>query len=376
MSSRPAPMSVLSEGQIEAATLLPPAGDARIVRVLGSLPSRAADNLFWMGRYMERAEAVLRIVRCLCNRLTETQAPRAEADGLRERQPIERLRRLLIAWGCVEEETREAPAAALALAAVADARADGSARANALRAKGAASIVRERLSQDVWQLIGELETRLQRAATLGSGAQDIAAATLGSGAQQVAAEPEIIECAEHALHTLAALSGLMDENFNRVAGWSFLDLGKRIERAINTCRFARQFADAEPTMDTLDALIELIDSQITYRSRYISGAALAPVLDMAILDPFNPRSVSFQIVRMEDHLAALRALVDDGVMEKPRRLAVRLRAELETEEARRLSPGAILKIEQRLSGLADAIAERYFLPGGDKPRPDKRSQLA
>jgi uncharacterized circularly permuted ATP-grasp superfamily protein/uncharacterized alpha-E superfamily protein len=355
---------VLSEGQIEAATLLPPADDARIVRVLGSLPSRAADNLFWMGRYLERTEAVLRIVRCLCNRLTETQAPGAKADGLSERQPIERLRRLLIAWGCVEEETRDAPAAALALAAVADARAYGSARANAMRAKDAASIVRERLSQDVWQLIGELKARLRRAATLGSGAQD------------TAAEPEIIECAEHALHTLAALSGLMDENFNRVAGWSFLDLGKRIERAINTCRFARQFADAEPTMDTLDALIELIDSQITYRSRYISGAALAPVLDMAILDPFNPRSVSFQIVRMDDHLAALPALVDDGVMETPCRLAVRLRAELETEEARRLSPGAILKIEQRLSGLADAIAERYFLPGGDKPRRDKRSQLA
>ena len=354
---------VLSEGEIEAATLLPPADDARIVRVLGNLPSRAADNLFWMGRYLERTEAVLRIVRCLCNRLTETQAPRAEADGLSERQPIERLRRLLIAWGCVEEEKRELPAAALALAALADADAYGSAVANAVRAKGAASIIRERLSQDVWQLIGALQTRLRQAATLGGGEQNIAA------------EPEIIDCVERALHKLAALSGLSDENFNRVAGWNFLDLGKRVERAINTCRFARQFADAEPTMDSLDALIELIDSQITYRSRYISGAALAPVLDMAILDPFNPRSVSFQIARMDDHLAALPALVDDGVMEKPRRLAVRLRAELATEEARGLTPGAILKIEQRLTGLADAIAERYFLPG-DKSRPDKRSQLA
>jgi len=355
---------VLSEGEIEAATLLPPADHARIVRVLGNLPSRAADNLFWMGRYLERTEAVLRIVRCLCNRLTETQAPRAEAEGLSERQPIERLRRLLIAWGCVEEEARESPAAALALAALADAEAYGSAIANAARAKGAASIIRERLSQDVWQLIGALQTRLRQVATLGGGTQNIAA------------EPEILDCVERALHKLAALSGLSDENFNRVAGWNFLDLGKRIERAINTCRFARQFADAEPTMDSLDALIELIDSQITYRSRYISGAALAPVLDMAILDPFNPRSVSFQVARMDDHLAALRALVDDGVMEKPRRLAVRLRAELATEEARGLSPGAILKIEQRLCGLADAIAERYFLAGGDRQRPDKRSQLA
>jgi uncharacterized circularly permuted ATP-grasp superfamily protein/uncharacterized alpha-E superfamily protein len=355
---------VLSEGQIEAATLLPPAEDARIVRVLGSLPSRAADNLFWMGRYLERTEAVLRIVRCLCNRLTETQSADGGADGRSERQPIDRLRRLLIAWGCVGEETRESPAAALALAAVADAGAYGSACANAVRAKGAASIIRERLSQDVWQLIGRLQTRLQHASALGDGAQNLAA------------EPEIIDCAEHALQKLAALSGLMEENFNRVAGWNFLDLGKRIERAINTCRFVRQFADAEPTMDSLDALIELIDSQITYRSRYLSGAALAPALDMAMLDPFNPRSVSFQIARIDDHLSALPALVDDGVMEAPRRLAVRLRSELETEEARRLSPVAILKIEQRLNGLADAVAKRYFLQGGDAPRPDKRSQLA
>jgi uncharacterized circularly permuted ATP-grasp superfamily protein/uncharacterized alpha-E superfamily protein len=365
---------VLSEGQIEAATLLPPSDDARIVRVLGNLPSRAADNLFWMGRYLERTEAVLRIVRCLCNRLTETQAPRAGADGAVERQPIERLRRLLIAWGCVEEEMRESPAATLALAAVADKRAYSSAHANALRAKGAASIVRERLSLEVWQLIGRLETRLQSVAPLEGGARDAAAVSKGAG-PRLAAEPEIIECAERALQKLAALSGLMDENFNRVAGWSFLDLGKRIERAINTCRFARQFADAEPTMDSLDALIELIDSQITYRSRYIFGAALAPVLDMAMLDPFNPRSVSFQIVRMDDLLATLPALINDGVMETPRRLAVRLRAELETEEARRLSPAAILKIEQRLTGLADAIATRYFLPG-DRSRPDNRSQLA
>ncbi len=258
------------------------------------------------------------------------------------------------------DDARDAPAAALALAAVADADAPGSARANAARAKGAASILRERLSQDVWQLIGALETRLQRAATLENGP----------------AEPEIVDCAERALHTLAALSGLMDENFNRVAGWNFLDLGKRVERAINTCRFVRQFAGSDATMDSLDALIELIDLQITYRSRYLSGAALAPALDMAMLDPFNPRSTSFQIARIADHLSVLPVLVDDGVMEAPRRLALRLRADLETEEARDLSPGAILKIEQRLGGLADAIAERYFLHGADKRRGDKRSQLA
>ena len=69
-------------------------------------------------------------------------------------------------------------------------------------------------------------------------------------------------------------SGLAQENMNRVAGWRFLDIGRRIERAINTCRFARIFAGEQATADDLDVLLDLIDSQITYRSRYLIGAAL------------------------------------------------------------------------------------------------------
>ncbi len=85
--------------------------------------------------------------------------------------------------------------------------------------------------------------------------QSVAASSNASGdasaAQESASEPDIVDWTDRALHTLAALSGLMDENFNRVAGWSFLELGRRVERAINTCRFSRQFADAQPTMELL-----------------------------------------------------------------------------------------------------------------------------
>ena len=117
--------------------------------------------------------------------------------------------------------------------AVAGAENYGSALSVVRYAKRSASIVRERLSQDVWQLIGRIETRLTRA-----------------GARAFT-EPEALEVVERSLHTLAALSGLIDENFNRVAGWSFLDLGRRIERAIGACRFARQFAGDDATVETL-----------------------------------------------------------------------------------------------------------------------------
>ena len=226
------------------------------------------------------------------------------------------------------------------------------------QAMRAASIVRERLSQDTWQLLVRLEARLMRASL------------------RTPLEPEILETTERSLHTLAALSGLMDENFNRVSGWVFIDLGKRMERAINTCRFVRQFAADDPTIETLDALLELIDSQISYRTRYLSGAALAPAIDMAMLDPFNPRSVAFQSRRIDEHLAALPSLNDDGMMEPQRRLAVSLRADLEAEDARRLDAMHMLMIEQRLMALANAVGERYFSHGSDPSPTDKRSRLA
>ena len=293
---------VLTSGPIKWSTLLPSDEDPPIVRALGNLPSRAADNLFWMGRYFERAEATLRVVRTLAARLSQPQH-----IDLQGRQSIELLARLLIAWGAAPEDMPDMNPTQIALAAAADADAYGSALSVVRHARRAASIVRERLSQDVWQLIGRIEMRLMRA---------------GAGA---ITEPETLEIIERSLHTLAALSGLIDENFNRVAGWSFIDLGRRIERAIGTCRFARQLAGGEATVETLDALLDLLDSQITYRSRYIAGAALTPVLDMAMLDPFNPRSVLFQAMRIDEHLAALPTLRNDGVMEPPRRLSVKLR---------------------------------------------------
>lgn len=328
---------VLSERPIEKTTLLPHADDVRIVRVLGALPSRAADNLFWMGRYLERAEATLRLTRSLCNRLAETGLP-----DLGGQQPIERLGRLLVNWGCVPATATRLAAARNALASPDETVQTGSALSHIRAAKHAAAVIRERLSQEVWRLIGDVEGRLANSAT------------------QVLSEPEALEYAERSLHTLAALSGLIDENFNRVGGWSFLDLGKRTERAINTCRYARQFVDADATAETLDALLELINSQISYRSRYLVGPARAPVLDMTILDPFNPRSVGFQALQIDERLAALPSLRDNGVLEPTRRLAVRLRADLEAEEAHRLDTSKILSIEQQFMSLADAIAARYF----------------
>ena len=95
----------------------------------------------------------------------------------------------------------------------------------------------------------------------------------------------MFERVDAALRIIASFSGLAQENMSQLAGWRFLELGRRIERAIATCRFVRQFADGDALDGALDVLLELADSQITYRQRYVMVAARAPVIDLVVLDP-------------------------------------------------------------------------------------------
>ena len=123
-------------------------------------------------------------------------------------------------------------------------------------------------------------------------------------------------------------------------------------------------------------LLDLIDSQITYRSRTLIGVALAPVRDMALLDPYNPRSVAFQTNLIEQHISGLPVLRPDGLPEEPLRLATLLSAELAAEYADKIEDKRILAIEQRLATLAEAIATRYFLQGASQARAEKILALA
>ncbi len=348
---RSADVWVLSEGPVEHVSLLPTGESVHIRRLMGLLPSRAADNLFWLGRYLERAEATLRLIRCLAGRLIDTDT---QANA---RSAIERIGALFVAWGAAPANAL-AQAMRIAATGLHSSQEFGSALALVRDAHRAASFIRERLSPDTWRLIDDLRSRLD---------QDEEAELT---------EAEAFERANAALRTIAAIAGLAQENMNRGAGWHFLEMGRRIERAINTCRFARHFAHADAPAEELDILLDLIDSPITYRSRYMIGVALGPVRDMALLDPYNPRSVAFQVERLDKHIAELPALADDGMPETPRRVIVKLAAEIAATTVDGLDNTRVLGFEQTLLGLADAIAARYFLQGPHLARADTASGLA
>jgi uncharacterized circularly permuted ATP-grasp superfamily protein/uncharacterized alpha-E superfamily protein len=343
---------VLAETPVEVSSLLPSPESARITRLLGNLPSRAADNLFWFGRYLERAEATLRVVRCLSARSVDPDTPPQF-----RRQSLDRLMGVLVGWGAVDPTTPVKGAVAASdqgLRAVAN---YGSVLSLARSARNAASVIRERLTYQTWALIDRLEIGLKPASEWRPSAG------------------QIVDLADDTLTTIAALSGLFDENFSRGAGWVFYVMGRCVERGANTCRLLRQFAGHDATEHLLGVMVDLIDSQITYRSRYLVGMALAPVRDMALLDPFNPRSVAFQVNRIEEGLGTLPVLRRDGMLEEPRRLTTLLQAELTTEHAESLDDARILAFEQKLLALANAIAARYFLQGAGEGRAEKVTRL-
>ncbi len=344
---------VIAEKPVEKVSLLAQRDGARVRRITGNLPSRAADNLFWLGRYLERAESTLRLVRSLCTSLMD---PDAATHGAGE--TLDKLRALLVDSGAVEEEFLGRRVTEVTRHALYDEEAYGSVVSQVGSARRAAASMRERLSEDFWKRLLRLEARLKE--------------RIGARMTESAG----LEQAETALRDLSTLSGLTHENMNRVAGWRFLDMGRRVERGVNTSRLMRKLADQDATVDDLDLLLDLIDSQITYRSRYLEAISLIPVRDLVMLDPYNPRSVAFQVITLKTHIAALPALQDDGMPEEPVRLLTRLASQVEVQDAAALDGAQARTIERMLLDLSDSITDRYFLQGANATPTKKLGGLA
>jgi uncharacterized alpha-E superfamily protein len=170
----------------------------------------------------------------------------------------------------------------------------------------------------------------------------------------------MIERVEAALRIISSLSGLAQENMTQLAGWRFLELGRRIERGILTGRLVRCFAPTGAPDGGLELLLELADSQITYRQRYLMVAARAPVIDLVMLDPNNPRSVAFQLDRIETHLAALPGRNAAGRLSPVQQIAAAVATRLRTVDAAAIDEALIIEFEQSLMKLSDAITAAYL----------------
>jgi uncharacterized circularly permuted ATP-grasp superfamily protein/uncharacterized alpha-E superfamily protein len=287
---------VISDGAVSEFTLLrPPAQPVELTRGGGELPSRVADNFFWLGRYAERAEASARIARVICLRLAD-RGRRSFASNL---APLVAAleAQAQVASGQPEAPVARSPRSPLTepLRIVRKALFDG-AHAGTLAATGraidrVARSVRDRLSIDSWSVVVALAQELREAERAGG------------------EEPLLVLAArlDRTIMTLTALAGFTTESMTRGPAWRFLDMGRRLERALNTALVVGRTAGvaSDDDLPLLEALLDAADSAMTYRRRYRATLQVAPVVDLLIADEGNPRSIVFQLIALAEHVAAL-----------------------------------------------------------------------
>ncbi|MEI8145153.1 MAG: circularly permuted type 2 ATP-grasp protein [Alphaproteobacteria bacterium] len=330
-----ADVCVVSDAPVAATSLLPRPEAVAIRRSTGSLPSRAADNLFWLGRYTERAEATLRLLRALGGQFTGAE----DLDGDAPRALVG----LLTSWGALPEEPLRMTPAFLAASALYRRDLPGSLFSVASAARNAASVIRDRFSPDAWRAVSDL------------------AALFDEPGEAAAREAEAFDRVEQGIRILASFAGYAQENMNQLLGWRFLKIGRRLERGLNTCRFARQFGVSEAASASgLDLMLALADSQITYRSRYVMVASKAPAIDLVLSDEHNPRSVAFQVSRIAEHVNELPGRSAEGLLSRAEKLVARTVTDLRTMDPEAIDEAFIYRIETALMAISDEIAGRYF----------------
>ncbi len=324
---------ILSDKPVAPTTLLPTPDRITINRTTGALPSRAASNLFWLGRYVERTEATLRLVRALINRATETSQTERDVNA--------DIVALLGTWEAVPEQILDVRPALVAATVLQQRELSGALPFLVGAAQSAASVIRDRFSPDAWRALTELVEMIR------------------APFEQGANESAIFERVNGALRIIASFSGLAQENMSQLAGWRFLEIGRRIERTLATCAFIRRFAFGAKPDGGLDVLLELADSQITYRLRYVMVAASAPVIDLVALDPNNPRSVVYQLARIETHLAAMPKR-EDSRLTSAEQIALALATKMRTVDVAAIDEATLRDAEATLMKLSDVVASTYF----------------
>jgi uncharacterized circularly permuted ATP-grasp superfamily protein/uncharacterized alpha-E superfamily protein len=324
----------------------------------GALPSRIADNLYWLGRYTERVEANVRLLRAVLPALS------AEGDFGRA-VTLDAAVYLLVGLRFLRPEDATASLGErrwrvqrLLTDMVYDPSRISSLGWNLKEMRRVAWQLKERLSSDTWHVLQHLEGEFSRAVPVNPEHRFIAH----------------IGVLDHAVMTLSAFSGLLLENTTRGAGWLFLELGRRLERALQMAELLRAgIAEVPPdTAPFLHILLQVADSSITYRTRYLSVLRTDLVLQLLLADESNPRSVAFQLDALVHQVASL-GEHDDAEHRRLEGLASKTLGEvcvaLTEELAQRDSEGRFTALESllqqlkaNLSDFSEALTAQYMSP--------------
>ena len=329
-----------------------------IRRTTGDLPSRVGDNFFWLGRYLERLEGAARLLRLAIAWLERpTPTPREVAE-------LASLTACLVAARLLKAEVaRGLSIGALATELRQAARQEGPLTNLLEEVHRLAELLRDRLTNEVY---GTLHQSLT---------------TLSAGLHRVCenqANAKGLETLSQAmtgvLQFSATIAGLAAENMVRGGGRLFLDLGRRVERARAIANELACVLDQPGVVDRpsrlepgLRLLLELRDSVITYRARYLSVLQAGPVLDLVMADEANPRGLAFQLAATRDLLAELGGRADNSLAVAAAQLLEEVQAMTREVVAASQQATAAVALVPRLRALAadvaqlsDRITRRYF----------------
>ncbi len=305
---------VVSDRVVEPVSMLPPASTPFVRAMAGPLPSRAADNLFWLGRYVERTEGMLRLVRAYHSRLGGAAEPllntirqRLKSHDIDTADPFPKGLRGIMA-----------------------------------SAINSASQIRDRFSVDGWAALKDMEKSMARIARTTTAGRDAA------------------HVMSVMLRKIAGFSGLVHENMYRAAGWQFMTIGRSLERAAMMADLMAVVTDPAAPDGSLDLAIEIGDSVMIHRQRHGVMTTRDTVIDLLVLDPQNPRSVMFQlnvIRKRADDLASLRV---PGPMTTFERAVLELQTHLAVQSVQTIDATSLLSLRRHILDLSNALNAAFL----------------
>jgi len=247
------------------------------------VPSRVVENLFWLGRYAERLEDTTRLLRTALSRLAGEGGPAEEEELSALARWLARTELLPPRFG---GDFTPAELASALRELVFERNRLGTVRDLLGRVNFLTLSVRDRLSGDTWRILNQLQTEFP--------------ATMSR-----ATPAAILQALHRLIFQLAAFSGMEMENMTRGHAWRFLDIGRRLERAINVVANVRAILTTDDDHAALTPLLEYTDSAMTYRRRYLARPELPTTLALLLTDPWNPRSLAYQIKAVGQHFTEL-----------------------------------------------------------------------
>ena len=335
-----------------AGIVVPGRGRPRAVPAIrrseGDLLSRVADDIYWMGRYVERIDIGARLLRAGLGRLA------GGGPGARASVELSAISDVLARLEMIDAAVSGVSSASgiLSRSLTGAAAASKPFRFLFAATERLAGSVRDRLSTDMW-------TALTGLLTDGPQLLDAAGQRLG----------QLMDALDRILRMTAAVAGNAAEAMTRGTGWHFHDLGRRIERSIYVCRVVRAAPRARQAYDdaALRLVLELCDSAITYRTRYLAELSGFAVLHLVLADQSNPRSLAFNWAAADAHLSALPPTGPETLDQARTALSSHVQHALALFEQDRqgdpepqLLGAALWEVKASLMALSETLAGIYF----------------